>query len=162
MRSGSGLPVISMIQLAEMRNMLQALRLSNITDMEIDLLVEELAAIVMGHTSINVLVKVDLQHPFPKAIQEQVYRICQEALNNVVKHARATEVHIHLLSQPEQMRLSIKDNGRGFDQHQTAAKSLGLGIMQERAKEINALVEVKSEINLGTEVLLCWLVTPSA
>jgi two-component system sensor histidine kinase UhpB len=83
------------------------------------------------------------------------YRIAQEALNNVIKHARATEVFVSYTSQASGMELVVSDNGRGFDSATTKV-GLGLGSMQERASAANAHLEIHSVINQGTRVRVRW------
>jgi two-component system, chemotaxis family, CheB/CheR fusion protein len=88
--------------------------------------------------------------------ETQFYRIMQEALNNVAKHANATRVNILLESDRDQVRMIIEDNGSGFDrdmQKQLRDKqSLGLLGMKERALLIGANVEIESSIGAGTTI----------
>lgn len=142
--------------LAEMRSLLQELRLAAVNNLEMDMLLYQLAESMMGHSKISVSVEMEVTHPFPKSIQEPMYRITQEALNNVVKHAHATQVIVQLISQPEQVILSIKDNGRGFDWQKLSAKNMGVAIMQERAKTIGATVRFTTKPGQGTEVNITW------
>lgn len=93
--------------------------------------------------------------PLKKKLQERVstylYRISQEALNNMVKHAQATEASIELLELGNYIQLIIEDNGKGFDfgQH---FKSPGNGIynMRERVNVIGGSIEIKSRSGKGT------------
>ncbi len=82
-----------------------------------------------------------------------LFRIVQEALTNVVRHADASQVKI-VFSQPGQsVRLSIRDDGRGFDSTRTNdSPSLGLLGMRERAMEIGAAFQVRSESGRGCEI----------
>jgi signal transduction histidine kinase len=103
------------------------------------------------------------------------YRITQEALNNVVKHARAHQATVRLCysgedqvitsqkaRQPEDVRagqtvrLSIRDDGRGFDPTQVPHNRLGLGIMQERAQAIGGILTIESQPGHGTQVTTLW------
>ena len=62
------------------------------------------------------------------------YRVCQEALNNVAKHAKASQVEIDLKQEEAVIELRIRDDGKGFDPEQTYSGHYGLGMMHERAK----------------------------
>jgi signal transduction histidine kinase len=93
-----------------------------------------------------------------------LYRIAQEALNNVIKHAQANRVTISLCSLPgadrwedqQQITLSVSDDGRGFDPGRVPPDHMGLGIIRERAERIGAEVGVESEPGRGTEVMVRW------
>lgn len=77
-----------------------------------------------------------------------VYRVVQEALHNVVKHANATSVWIAARQEPHQLVLSVQDDGRGFD----AQTSRGLGLlgMQERVKDMGGTIQLQSKAGEGT------------
>ncbi len=84
--------------------------------------------------------------------KEMLYRITQEAMNNVVKHAKATQVLIRLMVQEDFLRLDISDNGLGFDTEQEFPGHLGLHSMRERAEMIGATFSLSSKINKSTTV----------
>ena len=88
--------------------------------------------------------------------ESHLYRIVQEALNNVSKHAEATHVSVLLEHTDNEVRLIVEDDGRGFDAEQTAAdlnhRGMGLTNMQERAALIGGQVEFESAPGKGTTV----------
>jgi len=92
--------------------------------------------------------------------EEALYRITQEALNNIVKHARARRVEIRLHSARNGVKLSIKDNGRGFSatpntEHRTPNTEqggLGLNTMRERAEALGGTFHITSRPGRGTTV----------
>ncbi len=88
----------------------------------------------------------------PPETQVALYRIAQEALNNISKYAGASQVTVRLSFLAEAVVLSIADNGRGFDPADVQPHSLGLGIMHERAQKIGATLTIESEIGAGTIV----------
>jgi signal transduction histidine kinase len=94
-------------------------------------------------------------HPSPE-VKIALYRIAQEALNNVAKHSGAARAKVELTCTGARITLSIRDNGRGFDMKNTLPDSLGLGIMRERAKDINADITIESRPGEGTEVRVVW------
>jgi signal transduction histidine kinase len=88
-------------------------------------------------------------------IEEGAYRIAIEALNNSLKHARATEVTVKIVQEGDMLTLSVSDDGIGFDESQMAhSGGLGLAGMQERAARIGGSVAVNSARNSGTSVVL--------
>jgi hypothetical protein len=88
----------------------------------------------------------------PPSVAEALYRVAQEALHNVVRHARATRADVHLRCMPAQATLTIHDNGVGFDTSQ-ARRGLGLANMQERMMAIGGRLAVESQLGMGTTVL---------
>jgi signal transduction histidine kinase len=105
----------------------------------------------------------------PPDVHVALYRIAQEALNNVVKHARASEVTIRLRCVPSSrpdgvtephgdghIELEVSDNGIGFDPLEIRPDHLGLGIMRERAETIGARLEIHSKPGLGTRLAVLW------
>ena len=142
--------------LAEMRIILRELRYDALTDFNMKELLGQLAQVAMGRTDISVNVNVPVLLNLPSEVQEVFYRVAQEALNNVVRHAKAGKADIRLSEENNQLILTISDNGRGFDPTQITYKSLGLAIMKERAASIDAILEIDSQIDQGTKVSLVW------
>ena len=90
-------------------------------------------------------------------IETVLYRIAQEALNNVAKHAHATSVAIVLEQRAGQVLLIIEDNGAGFDLQtvlQSEEKGLGLISMRERAALVGGTIEIESQPDSGTTVVV--------
>jgi PAS domain S-box-containing protein len=97
----------------------------------------------------------------PHHLKTIIYRILQEALNNVAKHSRANFVHLRLRKKETRMELSVHDNGRGFNLDQamalkTSRRGFGLASMRERAELSGAVFEIDSEIERGTTVRVLW------
>jgi two-component sensor histidine kinase len=87
----------------------------------------------------------------PPAVAESLYRVAQETLHNVARHARATRVDVRLRCLPEQATLTLTDNGIGFDPNQ-ARRGLGLGNMQDRIMSIGGRLSIDSKVRGGTTV----------
>lgn len=85
-------------------------------------------------------------------IQSTLLRISQEALTNVRKHAGASEVYMHLAFEKNTVRLSVRDNGRGFDTDAPAESGFGLISMRERVRLLGGTLTVQSEIGRGTMI----------
>ncbi len=95
----------------------------------------------------------DIPESIPPAIATCYYRITQEALRNVVKHAGDTPVHITLTGSKAGLRLCVRDEGAGFDTSQAhRAEGLGLVSMQERVRLLGGVLSVTSEIGVGTTI----------
>jgi signal transduction histidine kinase len=93
----------------------------------------------------------------PPEVEVAVYRIMQEALNNVAAHAQAQSVNIQVSCGPDQWRVTIRDDGIGFDYHRAlVVKSGQMGLigMQERAQSIGGQIEVDSQPGQGTRLTL--------
>jgi PAS domain S-box-containing protein len=93
------------------------------------------------------------EQQLPGPVKTNLYRIFQESLTNVARHAQASEVTVNLAQQDGQITLTIKDNGQGFDQ-QLAGKKRTLGIlgMKERAAMMGGTYEIQSEPGIGTTI----------
>jgi PAS domain S-box-containing protein len=138
--------------LAEMRVLLLELRPANLEKVSLHDLLEQLVQSVKSRKALEITLQMsDLPELEPPA-KVALYRITQEALNNVVKHSAATQAEICVESTPRYLELSISDNGNGFDLQAVQTTSLGLTIMRERAGEINATMSVSSVAGRGTTV----------
>ncbi|NCC31669.1 MAG: GAF domain-containing protein, partial [Chloroflexia bacterium] len=140
--------------LAEMRTLLLELRPATLTESNLDELLHQLAAAFVGRSRLQITVEVEgeAERRLPPEIQVALYRIAQEALNNVVKHANASHVVLTLTFTPGHVVLVVQDDGRGFDATTVRSHSLGLGIMRERAAKIGARLEMTSRIGGGTRI----------
>lgn len=89
----------------------------------------------------------------------QLVRVAQELLTNIVKHAQATQVSVHLRHTDKLLTLRVQDNGRGFDAAQLK-KGLGLGNLELRMQYLNAAHRVKSAPGRGTATLIAATLQP--
>ncbi|NTU86238.1 MAG: GAF domain-containing protein, partial [Chloroflexales bacterium] len=92
----------------------------------------------------------------PGEVQTVFYRAVQEALNNVWKHAEATEVSVRAMSTADLVKVEVTDNGKGFDLGDFRSGDNALGILRERAATIGAVLNVVSQPGEGTTVQLSW------
>lgn len=88
--------------------------------------------------------------PLPVRIEAGLYRIAQEALNNVVRHADAAQICVTFISQPDRVELIIEDNGQGFDPHALPKDRFGLIGLNERARLLGGTFEVATQVGEGT------------
>jgi two-component system nitrate/nitrite sensor histidine kinase NarX len=142
--------------MAEMRALLAELRPSTLIDAELGDLVRLLGNAFTGRTNIPARVTVTGQGTLPADAQVAIYRVCQEALNNVAKHAAARLVMIHLKHEGTGIELSIRDDGQGFAPERTASGHYGLSMMRERAEAVGAQLSITSQPGHGTELTIRW------
>lgn len=141
--------------LAEMRALLVELRPNALIEVPLPTLLRQLAEAFTGRARINVQLSVDGQCQLSPDMQVALYRIVQEALNNIAKHSKATQAMI-TLRLGDSMRVTVADNGAGFDPSTVTADHLGLKIMRERAEAIGAKFSLYSEPGEGTQISVVW------
>jgi signal transduction histidine kinase len=143
--------------LAEMRTLLMELRPAALEEAGLGDLLRQLGEAMMGRTGMTVKVAVEGRCELPPEVHVALYRIAQEALNNVVKHAHASEVDITLCCVGRSgVELRVRDDGRGFDTRDVPAERLGLSIVRERSQAIGARLRIESEPGQGTMVEVEW------
>lgn len=94
-----------------------------------------------------------MEERLDEKIEVNIYRICQELINNTLKHAKATEVNIVLRKKDKILSLIFEDNGQGFDVS-TAKSGIGLTSLKSRLEAIHGEIEYDSEINKGTTAFI--------
>ncbi|NLX08215.1 MAG: PAS domain S-box protein [Chloroflexi bacterium] len=143
--------------LAEMRTLLLELRPASLVEVEIRDLLNQLAEALRSRKRIQIAIDVEGDFSaLPMDVKLTLYRITQEALNNIAKHAHATHGTVTLRGHNSDFSLTVTDNGRGFDMESVMPTSLGLGIMRERAEAIGARLTITSAAQQGTQVVLAW------
>lgn len=153
--------------LAEMRTLLMELRPAAISEARLDDLLRQLVDAIVGRTSLEIKLDIDCQDHLPTNVQDVVYRITQEALHNIVKHAHASKVHIKVQSMkliaepsviqaPVEVILEIEDDGCGFDPMNVPPDHFGIQNMRERAVSVGATLELNSQSNCGTIIRFIW------
>jgi signal transduction histidine kinase len=156
--------------LAEMRTLLLELRPAALVETNLEDLLRQLGEAVTGREGVPVTVEVEGRCELPADLHVALYRIAQEALNNVVKHAKASQVAVSLRCTPclpsrslregegtgVNVELVIRDDGRGFDPDDVPPECMGVGIMRERAEAANARLGIVSQTGQGTQVTVVW------
>jgi PAS domain S-box-containing protein len=138
--------------LAEMRTLIFELRPQAL---ETDGLAQALrnhGAAVQGRTGLDVAVEVESSERLALDVEEALYRIAQEALHNVVKHANATRARIVLRRTGNEVRVTIDDDGIGFDPDAVPRGHLGLVGMRQRAERIGAGIAIGRLPGSGTRI----------
>ncbi len=107
---------------------------------------------VEGRSDVQVRLQADPDLRLPLPLETALYQIAQEALNNILRHARAETILITLHGQNGRFTLEIQDDGRGFDPNMVDNGRLGLNNMRARAEEIGAAFTITSALGIGTKI----------
>lgn len=105
-------------------------------------------------STVKVEVIVDgAQFPIKPTVEENLFRICQEALTNAVRHANSTKIRVELDFKPNLLTLAVRDNGSGIDQiAATHHRGFGMTSMSDRTARIGGTIIIDSQLNEGTEI----------
>jgi PAS domain S-box-containing protein len=142
--------------LAEMRTLILEQRPSELKEQDIFQLLGLLVESMRARTRATISLNVEESCSPSEEVAICLYRIAQEALNNVVRHAMASEVIVELWCDDEDIKFSVRDDGQGFNQREIRAGHFGISIMQERAESVGAKMDIASRIGEGTEVIVSW------
>ncbi|MBN1665869.1 MAG: GAF domain-containing protein, partial [Anaerolineales bacterium] len=142
--------------LSEMRTLLLELRPTALVDTDLGDLIGHQVNAFSARTRLPISYQRHCEGNPPPEIKEMCYRITQEAFNNIAKHADAGQVGVKLDCNAEQVELVIQDDGNGFELEEGMTEGLGLGIMQERARNLGAQLEIYSQIHEGTRLRIIW------
>src|SRR5215208_2499363 len=147
-----------------------ALQLNRETQQELKLIIDELRpAALQGkglaqaikeyadrwqeHTGIKVTTTISGERPLPLEVEQALYRVLQESLSNVARHAEAETVGLSLSSTPEEVTLIVADNGHGFEANDSSPSSYGLSGMKQRLAEVGGTLQVESTSSVGTTII---------
>jgi signal transduction histidine kinase len=112
-------------------------------------------AAVEARAGLHTEVQVEGERRLPLALEEEIFWIAQEALNNAAKHAQAKKVAVHLSFEENRVKLVIKDNGKGFDTAQIKqAGGMGMRGIEERVQHIRGQLAIASSPEEGTTLTL--------
>jgi signal transduction histidine kinase len=115
--------------------------------------------IIAKRAGLQLSIRVEGQEPVPPEVHFVLYRVVQEALNNIARHALASNVKLYFNSAAGKVDISIEDDGLGFDPLSTAPGHLGLSIMKDRVENIGGTVEIISQKGAGTRINVGWVTT---
>ncbi len=136
----------------EMDNIIRQLRPSSLNDQGLAEALSALGADWQSQTGIPLNLSIRQARPLPLAVEHSLYRVAQEALNNIARHARASKVSVTLAYDDTAVRLQITDDGVGFDPFQTKSASSGLKNMEERLAGVDGRLTIESQPGRGTAV----------
>lgn len=144
------------LTMREARAAIYNLRPSTLDDLGLIPSLRSLGTEFRVETGVDVVLEVRGERRLPDFIEVGIYRIAQEALRNIHKHAHATRVGLLLQMGEDTVRLTVSDNGRGFQRKKrvvgAALKSFGLESMEERAQMLGAQLILRSTPGEGTSV----------
>lgn len=140
----------------QLRRLSHELRPTILDDLGLLPALEFLAEGVSTRTGVPIMVKGSTEERLPRLVETALYRIVQEALTNVAKHARATRVTVWLQPEEQMVRCSIRDNGIGFDVAGVRGGERGLGLIgiKERLDALGGSLQMVSSPGKGTELLI--------
>jgi signal transduction histidine kinase len=154
--------VISLTEagLAEMRALIFELRPESLEKEGLMAALSKQVAVLQAHHRLDVTMNLDEEPDLPLELKQTIYRIAQEALHNIVKHARASSVVLRLEQQNGEVRFQVQDNGRGFDPARPFPGHLGIRSMQERATKVGGLLTITSVPEQGANINVCIPLSP--
>lgn len=144
----------------DMREVIYDLRPMALNNLGLSSALESLSTHIKKNHELDVFIQVDGDEmEMPSIVRITLYRIVQEACNNIVKHASATRVEIHLIYTESSIEVNVSDNGIGFDINETESVAgndelygFGLSTMRERAHLLKGSFSVESSLGKGTKV----------
>lgn len=108
---------------------------------------------IEARAGLRIDLRVEGENSLPIAIEDVLYKVAQEALNNVVKHAKAEQVTVHLHFTEQQCQLTIQDDGVGFDPAiAQGGGGMGLRSIAERIQQIGGKLRIESKLTQGTKL----------
>jgi hypothetical protein len=97
-----------------------------------------------------------LDQRLDNSLEIAIFRIIQELVTNIIKHAEASEANIHITNHEDSLNIMVEDNGKGFNPNQITKTNKGMGISSigKRIEHLNGTMTIESEINKGTTVII--------
>jgi signal transduction histidine kinase len=150
------------VGMAEMRALIFELRPESLESEGLVAALQKQVAATQARYNLGISLDLCDEPDAPVALKETLYRITQEALHNIVKHARATHVSLSLADSGGTLTLTVRDDGIGFDPGSDFVGHLGLKSMRERAEASGGSLRVQSDPGTGSIVEAMVPVGPTA
>jgi NarL family two-component system sensor histidine kinase LiaS len=135
----------------ELTNLIQQLRPAALEGKGLAAALNEYTQEWSRQSGIAVEVRVQRQRALDLDIEQTVFRIVQEALSNIARHSKATQVDIELIYSNDVVACSIHDDGSGFDPD-SVRKGFGVQSMGERAERLGGTLLIESKLGAGTTI----------
>ena len=148
--------------LVEARRALQDLRATPLEKFGLSMALREMAESAAERADLTATIDIpNTTIPLPKHIDQSVYRILQEALENVVRHARARHLTVQMIQTSKQLTCLVADDGRGFEVESVnhSERQMGLRGMIERSELIGGTLTIESQPRDGTRILFALELT---
>lgn len=144
--------------LNETRRALRSLRASPLDDLGLSLALQRLVDDIAGRNTIDIRTQITEENPdWSENLEEGIYRIAQESLENIIRHADASEAELKLEGSSHYLILKVSDNGRGFESGSFHEEGrYGLRGMKERATALGGDLSINSRIGRGSEIIFTW------
>jgi signal transduction histidine kinase len=144
--------------LDETRRALQDLRARPLDDLGLDLALKNLIQAAADRAALKATTDIPTDLPaLPIDVEQSIYRILQEAMENIVRHAYASQIAVSLRVEGRRVELTIKDDGNGFNPKSTPLYSqLGIKGMRERAAIVGGTLSIDSQIGQGATIQFSW------
>jgi signal transduction histidine kinase len=144
--------------LNETRRALRSLRASPLDDLGLSLALQRLVEDIAGRNTIDIRTQITEENPdWSENLEEGIYRIAQESLENIIRHADASKAELKLEGSSHYLILKVSDNGRGFEAGSFHEEGrYGLRGMKERATALGGDLSINSRIGRGSEIIFTW------
>lgn len=140
--------------LSEMRALIFELRPESLQSEGLIAALTKQSDALRARYKLEVVTLFDTEPNIPLETKEALYRIAQEAMHNIAKHAHATRVELSLMEKDGRLTLEIRDNGKGFDTMRDYPGHLGMKSMPERVAQIGGEFHIESKPDTGTIVIV--------
>lgn len=138
--------------LAEMRALIFELRPESLEQEGLVAALTKQVAVLRTRHGLSVEANLEEELSLPLEVKHTLYRVAQEALQNIVKHAHANKVVLQLTEKANEVALEVCDNGNGFDPTRPFPGHLGLRSMRERVAKVDGTLTIKSVTGQGTHI----------
>jgi signal transduction histidine kinase len=138
--------------LAEMRALLYELRPAALEAAPLGSLLDRLGDVIAGQLQGTVTVRADEGLDLAADDKLVLYRVTQEALSNIIKHAQATEATVDVTAGDGMVSLRVQDNGKGFDLDRIGPSGMGIRMMRERLEKAGGSLAIQSAAGQGTTI----------
>ncbi|EPG73215.1 GHKL domain protein [Leptospira fainei serovar Hurstbridge str. BUT 6] len=140
----------------ELREIYTNLQPSSLKELGLESALNALATGIFPLQKIKVKTEFKVPEKIPQVVQNQVFRILQEICANILKHAQANRVEIHITSEKGTLVVFAKDNGKGFREKEARIKPTGFGLenIRRRVEDMNGTLFLESELGIGTTYVL--------
>ncbi|NET00912.1 MAG: sensor histidine kinase [Sphaerospermopsis sp. SIO1G2] len=139
--------------LQDVRQSVSTMRIQPLQEKSLGEAVEILAANFQRSSGIAIKCQIQIQHPLPVEMNIPIYRIIQESITNIAKYAQASIVNLVLISDINSVKLTIEDNGQGFNVQQNTT-GFGLQSMRDRTLALGGEFTINSARNAGCQILV--------
>lgn len=97
-----------------------------------------------------------MEHKLENSLEISIFRIIQELVTNIIKHAEASEAAIHIINHEDSLNIMVEDNGKGFSPNSVTTNHQGMGInsIDKRVEHLNGTMTIESSMNKGTTIII--------